>query len=89
MAKEELFDTAFRDATAFACLCSERAISRNMEAESAKAFINKLYSLVARRCAGLFGLTRTHAKLSRPFRDYFLSSIHKRHLTWNRREKAI
>ena len=55
MAKEELFDTAFRDATAFACLCSERAISRNMEAESAKAFINKLYSLVARRCAGLFG----------------------------------
>jgi hypothetical protein len=55
MSKEEHFDAAYRDVTAFLCLCSENAALQSMKRENYEQFCRTLHLSLAGRCAGKFG----------------------------------
>ncbi len=57
MGNGKLVNAAYRDATAFLCLYSENVAVRSMKEDNAEQFANTLYSSVAKRCAGQYGLS--------------------------------
>jgi len=55
MAREELFESAYRATAAFLCGVAGEAAGKTMKPNEAEEFAHVIHSAVARRCAGCFG----------------------------------